>query len=237
MKAYRGRRSIAPLILDPGPRCSEWSTSSPGHVNPGKTPGIQWVGGWGGPQSRSGRFWKRKNAGTRTPDHPADSRLYPICFGGRCCLHLWGKKMEEGRIFQALVNLSQTAQSWQPYSPRKISAFEVKRASKYLWSHSPWWAVGTNRVAAAGTSSCWTANSRCSRVWADVEGTPVGWGKGKWGRSDAHWLFGVRNDEPIETWLYRRCSHVFLFEWGQSEDLLVLNTGMYCRFAQGILST
>ena len=75
----------------------------------------------------------------------------------------------------------------------------MKRALKYLWSRSPRWAVGTNHVAAAATSSRGTANSRRSRVWADVEGTPVGWGKGKRGRSDAHWLFGVRNDEPIET--------------------------------------
>lgn len=41
MKAYRGRRSIVPLILDPDPKCSEWSALRPGHVNPGKDPGIQ----------------------------------------------------------------------------------------------------------------------------------------------------------------------------------------------------
>jgi hypothetical protein len=62
-----------------------------------------------------------------------------------------------------------------PSTPLKL----MKRALKYLWSRSPWWAVGTNRVAAAATSWCVTANSRRSRVWADVEGTPVGWGKGK----------------------------------------------------------
>ena len=44
MKAYSGRRRIVPLILDPDPRCSEWSALSPSHVNPGKDPCIQWVG-------------------------------------------------------------------------------------------------------------------------------------------------------------------------------------------------
>ena len=87
MKAYRGRRRIAPLILDPGPRCSEWSTLRPGHVNPGKEPRYpmnRWLG-WTAEQVWA--FLEKKNAGTRTPSHPANSWLYPICFEEMCCLH------------------------------------------------------------------------------------------------------------------------------------------------------
>jgi hypothetical protein len=70
MKAYRGSRGIAPLILNPA---GEWSISRPGRFTPGKEPLYPFNRRLRGPQSRSGSFWKRFLApvGIRAPDRPA----------------------------------------------------------------------------------------------------------------------------------------------------------------------
>ena len=62
IKAYRGSRGIAPLILNSAPDRDEWSTSRTSRFNSGKEPRYPLNGRLGGPQSRSGRFfWGGRN--------------------------------------------------------------------------------------------------------------------------------------------------------------------------------
>jgi hypothetical protein len=61
MKAYRGSRGIAPLILISVLDGCEWSTSRLCRFTPGKEPGYPFNGRLFGSQSRSGRFGKEKN--------------------------------------------------------------------------------------------------------------------------------------------------------------------------------
>jgi len=53
MKAYRGARGIAPLILEIGPRRHR-TTSPPGHCTPGKEFRYRFNSRLGGPQRWSG---------------------------------------------------------------------------------------------------------------------------------------------------------------------------------------
>jgi hypothetical protein len=68
----------------------EWSASLPGRFTPrGRAPSTHWIGGWGGPQSRSGHGVEEKNSQPlpriepRSPDLPAPSQsLYRLSYPG-----------------------------------------------------------------------------------------------------------------------------------------------------------
>jgi len=60
IKAYDGRKGIAPLILNLAPDGDEWSTSCPCHFIPEKEPRYPRSTKMGGPQSQSGCFKKRE---------------------------------------------------------------------------------------------------------------------------------------------------------------------------------
>jgi hypothetical protein len=70
MKAYRGSRGIALLVLCLGVRSGERNT--PVSVFPVKEPSARWIGGWVGPRAGLDVWEKRKSlapAGIRAPDH------------------------------------------------------------------------------------------------------------------------------------------------------------------------
>jgi hypothetical protein len=68
----------------------EWSASCPGRFTPReRAPGTHWIGGWVGPQSRSGRGGEEKNSQPPpgiepyNPDSPARSpALYRLSYHG-----------------------------------------------------------------------------------------------------------------------------------------------------------
>jgi hypothetical protein len=69
---------------------SEWSVSRPDRFTPGeRAPGTRWIGGWVGPQRRSGRGGEEKNSQPPpgierwNPDRPARSpALYWLSYHG-----------------------------------------------------------------------------------------------------------------------------------------------------------
>jgi hypothetical protein len=72
MKAYGGVAVQIHIFLTSTLVGGEWSASRPGHFIPGvRAPGTHWIGGLGGPQSRSGSRGEEKildSTRTRTPD-------------------------------------------------------------------------------------------------------------------------------------------------------------------------
>jgi hypothetical protein len=72
MKAYGGVEVLIYIFLTSALAGGQWSASRPGRPTPGeRAPGTQWIGGLGGPQSRSGRRGEEKilhPTGTRNSD-------------------------------------------------------------------------------------------------------------------------------------------------------------------------
>lgn len=77
MKAYKGRRSIAALILNPDAGLSEWQISRPDHFTTGKKRRLPLISKLDGPQSRSGRLEKTKMSCSHRNSSPGPSSTQP----------------------------------------------------------------------------------------------------------------------------------------------------------------
>jgi hypothetical protein len=79
MKAYWGRRCIAPHSLTSALDAGEWSASRPGlFTNRERAPGTLWIGGWVGPRAVLDAVVKRRILSSRRETNPRTPIVQPI---------------------------------------------------------------------------------------------------------------------------------------------------------------